>query len=201
MNGIHEAWKFARANMAKAQERMATQANKRRREVDVKAKDHVWVTTKHWKTNQPSRKLGPQMAGPFKVKEVRGNTVKVDLPASIKVHPNLNVSKVRRADMNPLPGQANPEPDPIEVDGEHEWEIEEVLAVRKIRKSLWYRVSWRGWDVDLNEYPASDLKHAPQALKDFHDANPEKPGPPRHLDYWLRCAVNDEVVEDRKGDD
>lgn len=201
VKGLHDAWKFARTNMAKAQESMAAQANKKRRPVDIQAGDHVWVTTKHWKTHQPSRKLGPQMAGPFKVKEVWGNAVTVELPDSIQVHPKLNVSKVRKADMDPLPGQANPEPEPIEVDGEHEYEVEEVLSVRKVRKKLFYRVSWRGWDVDLDEYPASDLKHAPQALKDFHEANPGMPGPPMHLEYWLRCAANDEVVEDRRGDD
>ena len=83
--------------------------------------DRVWVSTKSWKTARPSRKLDQQMAGPYRVLEKVGtNAYRIDLPASIKVHNVINASKLRKAADNPLPGQLEDEPPPIEVDGEYE---------------------------------------------------------------------------------
>jgi hypothetical protein len=64
-----------------------------------------------------------------------------------------------------------------------------------VHGKLKYRVKWLGFDDDLDEYPASNFKHAPQALKDFHDKYPELPGPPRNLDYWIQTALADEPSE------
>ena len=57
-----------------------------------------------------------------------------------------------------------------------------------------------GFDVDLDEYTADALKNAPHVLRDFYKANPELPGPPQNLDYWLECAKKDEWPEERSGD-
>jgi hypothetical protein len=55
--------------MEQAQERYAVQANKHRHLINFKVKDMVWVTTKHWKSDRPSRKLGNQMEGLFEILE------------------------------------------------------------------------------------------------------------------------------------
>jgi hypothetical protein len=44
--------------MAKAQERQVVQANKYRRLVDFKVKNKIWVSTRNWTSERPSRKLG-----------------------------------------------------------------------------------------------------------------------------------------------
>ena len=41
----------------KAQQSMEKQVNKHRREPDFDVEDSVWVSTKGWKTERPSRKL------------------------------------------------------------------------------------------------------------------------------------------------
>ena len=50
--------------MAKAQERQQAQANKHRRPVDFTVKDKVWVSTRNWTSERPSKKLGYQNEGP-----------------------------------------------------------------------------------------------------------------------------------------
>jgi transposase InsO family protein len=54
---MQTVWELARTNMAKAQESQSRQANKHRREVDFGPGDSVWVSTKGWETDRPSRKL------------------------------------------------------------------------------------------------------------------------------------------------
>ena len=110
--------------------------------------DIVWVTTKNWKTERPSRKLDYQMAEPYKILKKIGNLYKVKLPNSVKVHPVFSPNKLRKAAIDPLLRQVNPPPLLIQVNGEDEWEIEDILACRLIRGTLKYCVSWKGYDPD-----------------------------------------------------
>ena len=50
--------------------------------------------------------------------------------------------------MDPLLGQVNPPPLPIQVNGEDEWEIKEILACKLIRGTLKYYISWKGYNLD-----------------------------------------------------
>jgi hypothetical protein len=170
--------------MARAQERYAKQANKHRRNVDFKVGDKVWVTTRHWQTDRPSKKLANQMEGPYEILEQIGHSFKLKLPNSMKVHPVFHAKKLCKDPDNPLPGQANPELLPLELeDGEAEYEVQEVLAVKLEWGKLWYRIQWKGWDPDPEWYPASSLSNSPLALRTFHEANPDRPGPPKNLPY------------------
>jgi transposase InsO family protein len=189
---LHDSWQQAKAGMTRAQKRQIAQANKHRREADFKVGDKVWVTTRHWKTDRPSRKLASQMEGPYEILEQVGHSYRLKLPESMKIHPVFHAEKLRKDPNNPLPGQANPDPPPLELDdGEMEYEVQEVLAVKLARGKLKYRVRWKGWDEDPDWYPASALSNSPLALRAFHEKNPTRPGPPANLQYWLDCAAKD----------
>jgi hypothetical protein len=188
--------------MTRAQDRYAAQANRHRRVPDFGVGDKVWVTTKHWKTDRPSRKLANQMEGPYEILEQVGHSFRLKLPESMKIHPVFHAEKLRKDAGDPLPGQANPEPPPLELDdGELEYEVQEVLAVKLTRGKLKYKIHWKGWDPDPLWYPASALSNSPLALRDFYEANPTRLGPPVNLQYWLDCAAKSVYPEARQDDD
>ena len=120
----------------------------------------------------------------------------------MKIHPVFHAEKLRKDPNNPLPGQFNPEPPPLELEnGETKYEVQEVLAIKLIRGKLKYRVQWKGWDPDPEWYPASSISNSPIALQSFHNTNPTQPGPPKNLQYWFQCAGNDIFLESRSDDD
>lgn len=75
-----------------------------------------------------SRKLKPSWIGPYKVIKVVGsNAYTLDLPSSLsKLHPTFNVSVLKR-----YFGTVIPPPDPVELEGIDEYEVENILAHRR----------------------------------------------------------------------
>jgi len=178
---LQSVWEKAKEIMGQAQETMARNANSRRRAIDFEVGDKVWVSTKNWRTERPSRKLDSQMEGPFPILAKEGHSYRLQLPATLNIHPVFSADRLRKDPDNPLPGQVNDPPPAVVVSGNDEWEVQEILASKVIYGKLRYCAKWVGYDTDLNWYPASNFKNAPLLVRKFHLANPEQPGPPRSL--------------------
>ena len=197
---IHKVWEWCRAAMTKAQEKQQVQANKHRRPVDFGEKDKVWVSTKNWTSERPSRKLGYQNEGPYKVTEKVGHSYRLKLPDSNYRHDVFAPDLLRKDPGNPLPGQHPDPPLPIVYNQEPEWEVEELLQSRTWRRKLQYQVKWVGIDHDPEFYDAEGFKGAPHKLKAFHDNHPKAKGPPLNLQYWIDCYLQDNEPEARADD-
>ena len=77
------------------------------------------------------KKLMERYIGPYKIEEVISkNVVKLKLPALIRIHPVVNVSRIERY-RELVRRQRVEEPMPVEVDGVEEWEVEKILNKRK----------------------------------------------------------------------
>lgn len=182
---MKSGWELAKANMVAAQERMAEATNQHRREIDWEVGDEVYLSTRNLKTHRPSRKLANQWEGPFRILEKVGHSYRLQLPAGSRIHDVFAPELLFKDPKDPLPGQETPKPLPTIIEGQEEWEVEEIKAVRLYRNTLKYQVSWLGHDPDTTWYSASDLMGSPHKLRDFHQAYPEKPGPPRNLSDWI----------------
>lgn len=200
---IQEFGDFARSNILKAQEKQAEQANRHRRVPDFDVDDHVVIIKRTEMTSRPSDKLDfPVTRQHFRIIEKVGHAYRLEVPASWKGTDTFPPDRLRLHLNNPLPGQAPESPDAEEVgpNQDMEWEVEQLLASRVYYGKLQYQVRWKGWAADPEWYPAADFKNSPEALKQFHDANPDKSGPPTRLQIWLEMAERDEFAADHEDD-
>jgi hypothetical protein len=86
------------------------------------------------------------MAGPYRILEKIGHSYRIDLLKTIRVHLVFSPDKLRKVSNDSLLGQQNDPPLPIQVNGDDEWEADEILASKLVRRSLQYRVRWKGYD-------------------------------------------------------
>jgi len=71
--------------------------------------------------------------GPYKVKGIiSSNAIELELSKSIKIHPVVNVSRVRLYKLQ-IEGQKKIPPKPLIIEGQEEFEVEEILNKRMIR--------------------------------------------------------------------
>ena len=81
---------------------------------------------------------------------------------------------------------------PIQVDGNDEQEVEEILASKVVHGSSSIMQVGKVTILTMAWYPAWNFTGCLRKLKEFHDQYPEQPGPPRYLDEWLECWHSDD---------
>lgn len=175
MAEIHD---HLQAEIRYAQDRQETNANSRRIPAPLyKVCDQVWLNAKNIQTTRPSRKLDWKRLGRFKVKAVISPyAYELDLPPTMKIHPVFHVSKLEPCANDPLPGHVPPPAPPVMVDGDEEWEVDDLLDSRLRYSRPQYLVKWKGYDAPTWEY-AEKLTNVPRLLARFHAAYPTKPKP------------------------
>jgi hypothetical protein len=183
LDELHQALK---TSIAKAQLRYQGPADLRRSSApQFEIGQQAFVKAKFFRSTRPSQKLSDKYLGPFDIIGQAGtHSFTLRLPETIRgVHPVFHVSMLEPATPNEIPNRVQSPPPPLEVQGELEYEISEVLdsKIDKRRScKLLYLVRWLGYENTDEEYswlPASELEHASELISDFHSAYPDKPGP------------------------
>jgi len=126
--------KEAKAVLGKAQADMKKYADRKRSDVEgYKVGDLVMLSTKDLKYQMVGRrteKLTERFVGPYKVKKiVSTNIVELELPNTVKIHPVVNVSRIRKY-IGQVEGQKKEQPAPVIIEREEEWEVERILNKR-----------------------------------------------------------------------
>src|SRR6266436_2888902 len=143
---------------------------------EYKVGDRVWLSLQNYSSDHPMKKLDHKWAGPFLItKVVSPAAIKLRLSAQEKhVHPIVSVSSIRPYTPDEIVEQPQPpQPGPITVEGEEEYEVEEILDSRFRWGKLWYLIKFVGRSHSDNMWlPRTDI-HAPAAAEDFHLQHPD----------------------------
>ena len=136
----------------------------------------VWLEGTHLRTTHPTHKLRAKRFGPFKVLEVLSPvTYRLELPVTWKIHNAFHAAVLHPYKEMAIHGPNFPEPPPDLIEGQEEWEVDNVLASRRFgrNKALQYLIKWKGFSEAHNSWePKGNLGNADQLVKEFHDKNP-----------------------------
>ena len=172
----------AKAALTKAKDDMARYYDQKRTPTPVfKPGDRVYLDASDIQTTRPSKKLSHLKLGPYAIdRQVNANAYCLKLPKSMRrLHPVFNVVKLSLAPQDPFPTRKPPPPPAPElVDGEEEWEVEEVLDSRLLRGKLKFLVKWKGFGREENSWEDASDVHAGELVQEFYERNP---GAPRHI--------------------
>ena len=178
-NEMAKVLEETRRNIIEAQGRMKTQADKHRTEAPhYKVSDKVWLSTTNLHLTRASKKLSERWVGPYVITKLVGNNaVELKLPRSMKIHPVVNISRVKPYKER-LPGQPLQKPGPVTVteDRDVEYEVDYIVDSCWKGKRLEYLVHWSGFsDEDRTWEPEGQLDNTRDVIIDFHRVNPSAP--------------------------
>jgi len=162
----------AKAVLGKAQEEIKKFADRKRgKGEEYRVGDLVLLSTKDLKWQMKGRrseKLTERFVGPYKIKGIiSSNAIELDLPKSIKIHPVVNVSRVRLY-TSQVKGQKKVPPKPVIIEGEEEFEMEKIINKRIVQGKEKFLVRWKGYTAEANMWESREnLENAKELVEEF----------------------------------
>jgi len=130
MEKMRKIQEEVKAALGKAQEKMKKFADRKQEKgEEYRVGDLVLLSTKDLKwqiKGRKSEKLTKRFVGPYKIKGIiSSNVIELELPKTIKIHPIVNVSRVRLYKPQ-VKGQKKTPSKPVIIEGEEEFEVEKI---------------------------------------------------------------------------
>jgi len=140
LEGLDATHRLLWESILDAQERHTKYAG--RMEITFEVGDRVWLSTKHFRTKRPSKKLDYMRAGPYMVsKIINQNAYKLDLPKTMRNHNIFQVSQLDRYTLPVIgPPPSAPLPTILDESGEAEWEVDRIVDYKRRYRKLHYLV-------------------------------------------------------------
>ena len=135
-------WKRAREDaqklMIKAQKKWTKGKELEQR---YKTGDQVWLEGRNLQIDQPSVKLAPKRHGPFKIRKVLSPiTYQLELPLQWKIHNIFHADLLTPYHKTELYRPNFTKPPPDLINGEEEYEVEEILQSEGLEDSARYNI-------------------------------------------------------------
>jgi len=162
----------AKAALGKAQEEIKKYVNRKHREgEEYRVGDLVLLSTKSLKWQMKGRrseKLTKRFVGSYRVKGIiSSNMIELELPKSIKIHPVVNVSRVRLYKPQ-IEGQKKIPPKLVIIEREEEFEVEKILNKRTVRGEEKFLVRWKGYTAEEDTRENKEnLENAKELVEEF----------------------------------
>ena len=131
--------------------------------------DKVWLEARNLKRNIINPKFTTKREGPFKIIKVLSSlSYQLEILKSWKIHPVFHASLLTPYRENDIHGPNYLKPPPDLINGEEEYEVEQILKYRGCPKRHQYLVRWKGYaaDEDLWQNKAN-LRNASELLQEY----------------------------------
>ena len=136
--------------------------------------DKVWLEGRNLTTTHPTAKLAPRRYGPFPITCVVSHTsYQLKLPPQWKIHNVFHATLLTPYKETALNGSQNQEPAPELIDGQPEWEVEQILHVRRYRRQVQYLIRWKGFSEAHDSWEPATNVHADELIQEFYKRHPK----------------------------
>jgi len=150
----------------------------RKPDPNLQSGDRVWLLPRNIRTTRPCKKLDYKKIGPFMILAKIGESAyKLDLPPSMRIHNTFDISLLELYHDHKFPSQRTQPPPPVILEGELEYELQEIIDSRLHYGKLQYRAKWTGYPPEHDKvwYPYDSFENADIAKQQFHQQYPGKP--------------------------
>jgi len=146
---------------------------------NIQSGDLVWLLPRNIKTTRPSNKLDYEKIGPLTIlAKIARSAYKLALPPSMAIHNTFHISLIEPYQDKRFPSQIKEPPGSIQIEGQDEEELDEIIDSRLDYNKLQYRAKRKGYSPEHDEvrYPAENFNSAGYTVQRFHKRYPGKPG-------------------------
>ena len=202
---MKERHEEAKAALVKSQEEMKRQVDRNRKEAEeYRVGDKVLISTKDFSKElmkRVTKKLMEKFIGPYVVRKiVSENAVELELPALLRVHLVVNVRRLVKY-REQVEGQKKIPPPPVEIAGEKEYEVEEILDRQERRGKTKYLVKWKGYTAEENTWEGlENLKNAMKKVEEFEKGRFEEEIQRIRMKKGKEMKLNPEAEEFKRGE-
>jgi hypothetical protein len=103
------------------------------------------------------------------VKQVSPVAYKIKLPPSMKIHDVFHIDLLIPYTKIEAYGETHPHPPPELIDGQEEYEVEEILNdhINRRNKKRQFFVRWKGYEALEDSWVNKDDIHAPELIEEY----------------------------------
>ncbi|KAI2647704.1 Transposon Tf2-6 polyprotein [Labeo rohita] len=172
-------WTHARTAIQKANQRYTTQHRRRHPPGRLfHVGDRVYLSTRNITLKSDSKKLTPRFIGPYKITHrLNPVTFRLQLPASLRIHPVFHQSQLKHVFFSPLSPQVTAPPPVRIIDGGPAYTVRRILDSRTRGRGTQYLVDWEGYGPEERSWVPGRFILDPTLIQDYRRRVSSIPGP------------------------